>query len=257
MTNKNYQLKTVIIDDEPDAVEILQDLILENCPELEIVGVGHSVREGKELLAELQPDVVFLDIQMPGGTGFDLLRQTEQLAFKTVFVSAHENYAIEAIKFHAMAYLLKPVAIDELKEAVQMVKDEILGQIKADYEALLHNLGGASDKRIAIPTGKGHRYFETREIIRVEAAKNYSNVYTTEDSKPILVSKNLKQFELLLAKYGFLRIHHAHLINPYHIREYARQDGGSVVLTDGENIYVGNSYRTIVVDYLSGTSDRL
>jgi two-component system LytT family response regulator len=250
-----YPLKAVIIDDELDAIEVLTGLINENSTNLEIVGTANSVQDGVALVNTAKPDVLFLDIQMYGETGFDVLKQTEYKDFHTIFVSAHESYAIEAIKFHAMAYLLKPVCVDELQQSIQLVKDEMLEQVKADYDDLLNNLNYSSDKRVAIPTGKGYRYFEPREIIRVEAAKNYSNVYTTDSSKPILVSRNLKQFELLLSKFGFLRIHHAHVVNLSHVREYIRQDGGYVLLTDKLTILVGKSYREALIQQLENFSE--
>ncbi|UTW63142.1 response regulator transcription factor [bacterium SCSIO 12741] len=249
--------RTLIVDDEPDAVEVLESMIQEVSHELEIVGRAHSIKEAEALLRTLEVDLVFLDIQMPGGTGFDLLKRVQDLHFHTVFVSAYANHAIDAIKFHALAYILKPVAAEDLKEALQRVKDEALNQMIVKYDALLQNLEQSPTRKIAIPTGKGYRYFEANDIIRVEASKNYSNVFTTDSETPILVSKNLKQFENFLSNYGFLRIHHGHLINPFHVKEYVRQEGGSVQLSDGLTVYIGQSYRQQVLDRLSNLSHRM
>lgn len=254
---KGEKIEAIIVDDELDSIEVLIDIIRDSCPTIELVGVAQSVDEGIKLIDSKDPQLVLLDIQMPGKTGFDLLKANENRQFHTIFISAHENYALEAIKYHAMAYLLKPIGAEELCEAVEEVKTEILKDKVVSYAELLQHLTAQSEKRIAIPTGGGHLYFKPDEILRVEAAKNYSKVFTTSSSKFIMVSKNLKQFENLLSNYGFIRIHHAHVINPRHIREFVRQDGGAVLLTDGTSVFIGNSYKDQVLEYLFNTSDKV
>lgn len=250
-------LTAIIVDDEKDAIEVLQDTIRSHCSEVVVIGSASSAQEGLELLDEKQPDILFLDIQMPRESGFDLLRNATSDSFQTIFVSAHESHAVEAVKFHAMAYLLKPVGATELCEAVQLVRESSLEESRSNHEALLFNLQQNTSKRIAVPTGKGHRYFDTDEIIRVEAAKNYSNVYTTESPKPILVSRNLKQFENLLSQRGFVRVHNAHVVNVGHIREYTRQDGGGIILSDGLALLIGRRYREGVLASLRQRSESL
>lgn len=251
------ELRAVIVDDEHDAIEVLLDVLKTYCPEIDVVGTSRSAQEGLKVIHDTKPDLVFLDVQMPRDTGFDLLKNVKEGSFQTIFVSAHENHAIEAVKFQALAYLLKPVGAIELIEAVNRVKEAIESENKVDYKALVDEWTHPTLKRIAIPTGGGHRYFELEDIIRVEASKNYSNVFTRESNKPILVSRNLKQFELLLTHRGFLRIHNAHLVNSQHIREYIRHDGGVILLTDGLKLVVGRHYRNQVVDYLNKSSDSL
>jgi len=257
MVPKDQKLKAIIIDDEKDAIEVLIDMLKENCPEVEILKTAPSYEMGISLLKIEQPDIVFLDIQMPGGTGFDLLRSVNSKSFHTIFVSAHENYAVEAVKFHAMAYLLKPIGSLELKEAVNMVSEKIREKISVDYNSILKNLQFMVPQRIAIPTGGGERYCDVKDIIRIEAAKNYSNIYINETNKPILVSKNLKHFENFLAKYGFIRVHNTHLVNPAHINEYIRQDGGSIVLSDQSEIFIGRHYRKEVIKVLQSISEEI
>ncbi len=248
-------MNAVIIDDEKDAIEVLEGIIFDFCPEVNIINTASSIEQGVHVIYDSNPDLVFLDVQMPGGTGFDLLMGTEEKDFHTIFTSAHESYAIEAIKFHAMAYLLKPISLEDLSEAIVMVTEERIHKLTTNYQALLQNIGLGSTKRIAIPTGNGHRYFEPKEIIRVEASKNYSNVFIVGENKPLLVSKNLKQFENLLSKYGFIRMHNAHIINPQHVKEFIRKDGGSILLSDGLNLIIGPSYRQLVLDYLNKNSE--
>ena len=249
-------IRTILVDDELDSIEVLLDLISESNTGLEVVGTAQTAQEAIRLIRSVEPQLVLLDIHMPGGSGFDVLKEVRSYHFHTLFISAYDGYALEAIKFHAMGYLLKPVGVDEFCEVVNQVKERLHEEMVVHYQALLQNMRN-DEKKIAIPTGGGHVYFEAKEIVRIEAAKNYSNVYTTLESKPILVSKNLKQFENLLSKFGFLRVHHTHVINPKHIREYIRQDGGSVLLSDGASIFIGQSYKNQVLDYLQATSEKL
>lgn len=250
MSHNAQSITAVLVDDEQDASLLLTDLLSEYCPQVEVVATATSVYEAFELIEQRQPDLLFLDIQMPKKSGFDLLREIEQPAFQTIFVSAHESYAVEAVKFHAMAYLLKPVMAMDLVEAVKLAEKAIQEAALPQYDALMHHFQPDVPRRIAVPTGTGHRYFEMDEIIRVEASKSYSNIYTNQDKKPILVSRNLKQFDLLLAEQGFQRVHNGHLVNLRHIKAYLRQDGGGIVLSDGFEITIGRHYRKVVMEVL-------
>ncbi|MGD1848522.1 MAG: LytR/AlgR family response regulator transcription factor, partial [Salibacteraceae bacterium] len=194
--------------------------------------------------------LLFLDIQMPKKTGFDLLREIKTPNFQTIFVSAHESYAVEAVKFHAMAYLLKPVMAMDLVEAVKLAEKAIEEATFPHYTALMLHFHPDLPQRIAVPTGAGHQYFAMDEIIRIEASKSYSNIYTTDSEKPILVSRNLKQFDQLLTSQGFQRVHNGHLVNLRHIKAYLRQDGGGIVLSDGFEITIGRHYRKVVMEVL-------
>ena len=257
MIMNDHKISAIIIDDEKDAIEVLISLLKECCSEVHILDVASSFEAGQQLLNTTRTDIVFLDIQMPGGSGFDLLRSVDSKLFHTIFISAHENHAVKAVKFHAMAYLLKPIGLLELREAVDIVKEKMAEKIMVDYNAILQNLYSIVPHRIAIPTGKGDRYCDVKDIIRIEAAKNYSNIYINESAKPILVSKNLKHFENILSKYGFIRVHNTHLINQTHIKEYIRQDGGSIVLSDKSIIYIGRHYRQNVVKVLQSISEEI
>lgn len=255
MKPKTTTLTAVIVDDEEDAIEVLTEALQSQCPEIDVLASASSAQEGLKALELHDPDILFLDVQMPKGSGFDLLKKAPQRSFRTIFVSAHASHAVEAVKFHAMAYLLKPVSGDDLREAVDLCTESIDNDSAYDYEALLENIPQSSSKRIAIPTGSGYRYFEPGEIIRVEAARSYSNVHTIDSPKPLLVSRNLKQFDNLLTSRGFMRVHNAHLVNTTCIREFKRQDGGTIVLSDGQSLLVGRHYRQHVVDYLGNGAD--
>ncbi len=248
------KLTALIVDDEEDAIEVLIDLLSESCPQVEVIATARSAADGLKALEDLSPQILFLDIQMPRNRGFDLLSNARSKNFQTIFVSAHANHAIQAVQFHAMAYLLKPVGAIELIEAVQKAEQAIQENEVKSYEGLLHNVSPRIAKRIAIPTGSGQRYFELRELIRITGENNYSNVYTTESEKPIVVSKNLKHFERMLEHYGFHRVHKAHVVNRQHIREYYKQDGGGIVLSDGFSIAFGRHYRQSVIALLQSMS---
>ncbi len=239
-----------MIDDEPDAIEVLTDTLAESCPHVKVVGTANSAEAGLQVLEAHKPDLLFLDIQMPRYSGFEVLRRLKKPTFQTIFVSAHPNHAVEAVKFQAMAYLLKPVSGMDLREAVALAEEALANHQEPDYEALLTNAEPDVAQKLAIPTGKGYRYFLPEEVIRVQAEKNYSNVYLQGDKKPILVSRNLKQFETLFAPLGFLRIHRGDLVNARHIREFQRQDGGTLVLTDGTTLLISRNHREAVQQYL-------
>lgn len=244
------ELTAMIVDDEPDAIDVLQSLIKRHCPDVLTIATANTVDDGLELLGQKMPDVLFLDIQMPRKNGFDLLRQVHDDSFHTVFVSAHESYAVEAVKFHAMDYLLKPINSVLLKEVVERIKDKIAAKKELDYKALLNNLGEKMQHRIAIPIGNGYQFIACEQIIRIQASGNYSTLFTTTSDKPILVIRKLKQFETLLDAYGFVRVHNSHLINPVHINGFDKRDRGTLVMSDEMEIALGPSYRASVLDFL-------
>lgn len=254
MMNQPDKITALIIDDEPDAIEVLTDVLTEVCPQVEVVGKATSAIEGLKAIDKLKPQLLFLDVQMPRNTGFDVLRNIKDKQLQTIFVSAHANFAVQAVEFHAMAYLLKPVGAIRLIEAVNKAQEAIENAASNSYDGLLYNVSAEAVKRIAIPTGTGQRYFELDELIRITADNSYSNVFTTESPKPIVVSKNLKQFESMLGDRGFHRVHKTHLVNAQHIREYYKQEGGGIVLSDGYSIPFGRHYKESVLDLLKAMS---
>ena len=201
----SQKLRTIIIDDEPDAVDFITSIINEYCPGLEIKGKAHNVRDGVQKIKELKPDLIFLDVEMPNGTGFDLLTHFPDKEFDVVFITAFNHYAIKAIKFSAVDYILKPINISEFIESVTKIiqkrnSNKILDN--QNFEALLENIRTNNPTRLVIPTSDGREYLNPNDIIRIEADRSYSWFHITERRK-ILVSKHLKEFQDLLSDRNF------------------------------------------------------
>ncbi len=239
-------LNVVIIDDEPDAVRFIQGIIQEYCPNLAIAGTANSARDGVSVITQKKPDLVFLDVQMPHGSGFDLLSSFPEKSFDVIFITAFNHYAIQAIKFSAVDYILKPVNISEFIEAVSKVEQKRASREyhNIDYSNLLENLKTPVPSKLAIPTNDGIEYLNTSEIIRIEADRSYSWFFLT-DKKKYLVSRNLKEYQELLSDINFFRPHNSHLINLEHVKKFIRHEGGYIEMTDGSNVPVSRGKRDL------------
>jgi len=231
-------LKTVVVDDEPYSRETLRGLLSRYCAKVEIVGEAGGVPEAKELILVEEPDLVFLDISMPGGSGFDLLKQFNRIEFEIIFVTAYNEYALQAIKSCALGYLLKPIQIDELKTAVEKAGEIThLKDTKSRLDQLLRNLDpvNANQHKIAIPSQRGLDFIFPSEIIRLEADGSYTRIYMN-DGRKLTSTWHLKAYEGLLSSSQFFRAHHSHLIHLVHIVEYHKGNGGYVVMSDASVI---------------------
>jgi len=248
-------LRTLIVDDEPDAVNFITSIIDEYCPGLEVVGTANSARDGVKIILEKSPDLVFLDVEMPHGSGFDLLHHFPEKTFDVVFVTAFNHYAIRAIKFSALDYILKPININEFRQAVDKViqKHSTVGSRNAGYSSLLENLRSAQPSKLAIPTSDGMEYLKTGEIIRIEADRSYSWFFL-EGKRRILVSKNLKEYQELLGEQLFFRPHNSHLINLEHVKKYIRQEGGSIEMDDGSQVPLSRPRKEFFLARMAGIS---
>ncbi len=249
----NKRLKTVIIDDEPDAVNFISSIICEYCPGLELAGKAFDVHEGVEVIKELKPDLVFLDVEMPHGTGFDLLGSFPEKEFDVVFITAFNHYAIKAIKFSAVDYILKPINVNEFIESVNKVMQKRSNSMfrgNENIKALLENLRTAIPSRLAIPTSEGMEYLNPKDIIRIEADRSYSWFYLTGERK-MLVSKNLKEFQDLLSDRHFFRPHNSHLINLKYVKKYIRREGGYIEMLDGSEIPVSRNRKDLFHVHMS------
>ena len=228
-------LTAVIIDDEPHSIYVLKNLLATYCPNVKVVGQADNAINGRAVINEFSPDVVFLDIEMPFGTGFDLLDSLENKNHSIIFVTAYDHYALKAIKYYAIDYLLKPVDIDELKLAVKKATEK---KEQQDFNSLPVSLlrtyleKGVDNSKIALPMADGIQFVNRNEIVRCEACGNYTKIYLKEN-RNFLVARTLGEYEGLLTPYNFLRIHHAHLINLDHIEKYVRGEGGYVIMSDG------------------------
>lgn len=239
-------LRVLIVDDEQLSRETLRSLLVEYCEDIEVVADAGSAEEARECIAREQPDVLFLDIEMPNEDGFDLLRSLPEHNFAVVFVTAYDHYAINAIKASASDYLLKPVDIDELRRAVQKVRDAGLGAsddrdevYREQLQTVLENLGHGSRKlkRISLPCANGFRLVNVANVIRLEADNNYSTFHLSSGEK-ILVTRSIKEYTDLLENSDFVRVHKSHLVNLEHVERFIRESGTYVVMSDDTTIEV-------------------
>jgi two-component system LytT family response regulator len=250
MTRK---LITVIIDDEPDAVDFITSIIGEYCPGLDVCGNAHNIKDGATVIEEIKPDLVFLDVEMPNGNGFDLLARFPQKKFDVIFITAFNHYAIQAIKFSAVDYILKPINITEFIEAVNRVVSKHAANPSSDNETieiLLENLRTSHPTRLVIPTSDGREYLNPKDIIRIEADRSYSWFFIT-DRRKILVSKHLKEFQDLLNDRNFFRPHNSHLINLEFVKKFVRHDGGYIEMTDGAQVPISRNRKDLFLAHMS------
>ncbi|MEE4256536.1 MAG: LytTR family DNA-binding domain-containing protein [Bacteroidales bacterium] len=248
-------LKTVIVDDEQDAVNFIESIAKEYCPNIEIVGKAYSAIEGVEVISKVKPDLVFLDVEMPHGSGFDLLAGFPEKEFDVIFITAFNHYAIRAIKFSAVDYILKPININEFIDAVKRVEESRKEKkgTSTNFQTLFENLQTAIPSRLAIPTSNGMEYLNTREIIRVEADRSYSWFYM-ENGDKFLVSRNLKEYQELLSDRNFFRTHNSHLINLEHVKKYIRHEGGYIEMTDGSNVPISRGKKDLFLEHMGRIS---
>jgi two-component system LytT family response regulator len=234
-------MKAVIVDDEKDSRQILANYLAKYCPEVQVCGFGESVSTGLAAIEAHHPDIVFLDIEMPYGNGFDLLDKVGQVDFETVFVTAFDTYAIQALNLSAAYYLLKPIDIDELIKAVTKIKEERAAEnYKHHAQVLLDNLRAPSPQKIMLPTLEGFEIVSINTILYCEAVDNFTRFHF-ETGTPLLICRTLKYFEEVLGEHGFLRIHRSHLIHPHHVIRYSKGKGGFVTMKDKRELEVSPS----------------
>jgi two-component system, LytTR family, response regulator len=230
-------MKAVIIDDEEDSRKILANYLTKYCPDVQVCGFGESVATGKDAIQKYNPDVVFLDIEMPYGNGFDLLDSIDDITFETVFVTAFGNYAIQALNQSAAYYLLKPINIDELIKAVEKIKKE---RTEVNYtrhtNILLDNIRTPVNQKIMLPTMEGFEIVTINMILYCEAADNFTRFYLDNNGTSLLICKTLKYFEEILKDHRFLRIHRSYLINPDYVIRYTKGKGGTVTMKNNKEL---------------------
>ncbi|WP_159800557.1 LytTR family DNA-binding domain-containing protein [Flavobacterium sp. MK4S-17] len=235
-------ITALLIDDDLNLRNGMKGLLARYAPDINILGEADSVKNGIKAIEHFQPDVVFLDIQLGDGTGFDILEQLMQkrgsLSFNVVFITAHEQYAVKAFRFSALDYLLKPVDPEDLAKVIEKIKKVVTGSgTYAHIDLLLENIRKKVDKfkRIALSTSDGIHLFDVSDIIRCESQDNYTKFYI-KNNKPVLIAKTLKEYEDLLSEQGFERIHQSHLINLAYLKSYIKKDGGYAVMADNSHL---------------------
>jgi len=240
-------MKAIIVDDLSDARLAIRADVEAYCPQIEIIGEADGVISGAKLIKEVNPDLVFLDIQMQDGSGFDLLEITGTDSFKVIFTTASDEYAIKAFKFSAVDYLMKPIDPDELVVAVEKA---LQNPRNGSIEVLQESIKDGSTKRIALNTQEKILIKEVSEIIRCESNVNYTMFHFSDKSR-LLVTRTLKEYDELLTPHDFLRVHQSHLINSKFVKEYIKSDGGYLVLKEGSTVPVSTRRKSVVMDMIA------
>jgi two-component system LytT family response regulator len=234
------KIRALIVDDETNNRENLRLALQAYCQEVEVVGEADSALSAMDRIKEVSPDLVFLDIAMPMGSGFDLLESLPKIDFDIIFVTAFDQYAIRAIKFAAVDYLLKPIDALELKKAVDRVQSKRLQhRQQGQLETLIHNLQH-QEKKIALPQSDHIEFVAVNTIIRCQGDRNYTHFFL-EDGRELLVSRTLKEYVELLNDQSFYRVHQSHLVNLNFVQKYSRRDGGILIFADGAKIPVARA----------------
>ena len=240
------ELKAVIVEDEANSREILRNYLSKYCENITLLGEGATIEEGLQQIKKHNPDLVFLDVEMPFGNAFDLLDQIPERTFETIFVTAYNQYAMDALNHHAAYYLMKPINIDELIKAVEYVR-----AIKEKENALegqvLQARSVKAEGKITLPQQDGFQVLDVADIYFCKADDNYTEIYL--EKKKIVVSKTLKYFEDALQSYSFARIHKSYLVNVAEVVKYKKGKGGSVVLSNGKELSVSASKKADLLSY--------
>ncbi len=244
-------MKAIIIDDEKGVIGTISKLLEDHFSDIDIVSTAHDIITGYNVIIEHDPDILILDINLPDGTGFDLLKKINSPRFKLIFVTAYEDYAIKAFKYSAIDYILKPIQPDEFVAAINRAKSM---KMKEDQQlkltALLDNYDeGHVMKKIVLRTADSLHLVQIDDIIRCESDSNYTMFYMCNNKK-ILVSRTMKEYAELLKTAGFLRVHQSHLINVNHIERYAKAEGGAMIMKDGSNVPISHERKAYILKHL-------
>lgn len=246
-------IRTIIVEDEAKARETINAMLKLYCPDVEVIGEYASVSGAWESIPTQQPELVLLDIQLEDGTGFDLLQKLPAVNFKVIFITAFEEYAVQAFKASAVDYLLKPLDPDDLVNGVAKAREAIdKEQTQMQLKALLANLNKQNeDKKLVLKTTESIHLVDVQNIIRCEAHRNYTQFYLAENKK-LLVSKTLKEFDEVLTSYNFFRVHQSHLINMRYFERFDKTDGGFVIMKDGSEVPVSHRRKEAFLRFMEG-----
>jgi two-component system LytT family response regulator len=247
------KIKAILIDDELNSLQNLQQKLEGFCPDVAVVAVTQKPEEGILLIRQHQPDVLFLDIEMPRMSGFRMLEELGEYDFDIIFTTAYNHYSIDAIRISAFDYLVKPIGIEDLQQAVERLSKSLNRQTKEKIDILKKSLSDnrSQEDKIAISTSEGIEFIPIKNIIHVESKSNYSKIFLT-NHKSIMVTKILKDFEEMLVPYNFYRVHNSHLINLNYIQKYVRSQGGHVQLQDGTLIDISRRKKEEFLKMIGG-----
>lgn len=247
-------IKTIIVEDEKKSREMLAAIIERNCPDISIIGLAQNVDEGETMIRQLKPELVFLDISMPDGSGFDLLERVQGCKFDLIFATASDQHAIRAIKYSACDYLLKPIDMDELKQAV----DKVIARRRStppdmeNLQFLIQQLKRSDDNfaKITLPTGTAYEVVNLKDIIKLEADGSYTYFYLA-DHRKLMVTASMKHYEDILPESDFLRVHHHSLINMNHVIRFIKEDGGYAVMSDDSKVEISRRKKDAFMEKLN------
>ena len=246
--NQNqHKVNVLILDDEKRSREVLAEIITKYCPEIINIIRAHSVQSAYEILQQQEINLVFLDIEMPNESGFDLLRKFDSIDFEVIFVTAYEEYAITAIRFGALDYLLKPISVFDLKKAISRAVKKIINKEQSprdqlDFVQRALEMDTHKIFKIPVHNATGIEFIDTQLIVRCEAQDNYTKIYL-KDERHLITARTLKEYESLLSNWQFFRVHRSHLINLQMVKQYKKGKTSTVLLKDGTEVELSNSRR--------------
>jgi two-component system, LytTR family, response regulator len=247
-------IRTVVIEDEEHSRKMLMEMLHEHCPQLNVVADADSVKTGLTAIAEQRPQLVFLDIELQSETSFEILERLPEINFELVFTTAFDHYALKAIKFCAIDYLLKPIDLKELQVAVAKADKRLNREyLNKNLEVLVNNLksGSQNNHRIALSTLESLLFVNVSDIVYCESSGPYTH-FIFKHADKIITSKHLKEYEDLLSGYDFFRIHKSYLVNLHEIKKYIRGDGGQLIMSNGDALSVSKQRKVGFLNIYSG-----
>lgn len=248
----NTELRAVIIEDEPKGRENLKQSIATHCPDIQIVGEADTIERGMVLLTnpEIEPDVAFLDIDLPDGLVFQLLDQLQPINFEIIFVTGHNQYAITACEYSSIGYILKPMEAAKLKEAVHRIRPRSENQFDRRWKMFKDHINNPNAfSKMSIAALDGIYFVNIRDIVRFEAEDNYTHIFL-QDGQRITASKTIKSYEDMLSPYNFYRVHKRHVINMNYMKMFVKGDGGYLIMDDGMKIEVSRRRRPAFMEHM-------
>jgi two-component system LytT family response regulator len=243
-------MKLLIVDDERKSRETLQSIVNDYCPEITSVSTATNIDEAQKQIAVFRPQIILLDITMPGGNGFELLKRIAEINFEVIFITAHNTFGIEAVKANALDYLLKPVEVEEICQAIQKAIKKIAEKnLASNIKLLLNQLDGKADRsqKITIPEKEGLIFINTEDIVSLVADGAYTQLILVNQKK-VLSTRPLKEYENILPHDDFIRVHNSYIINIHHVKYYHRGVGGAVTMTDGPKIIISKRKKKEFLD---------
>ena len=244
-------ITAIVVDDEPYSCETLVTLLERYCPDVKVLDICYSAKSALTSIKDQKPQLLFLDIEMPHMNGFELLENLPEIDFELIFTTSYDQYAIKAIRFSALDYLLKPIDQDDLKKAVQKAVQSNNHASPQQIKVLLQKLSNPTIaiNRIAIPTMEGLRMIFVESIISCRADRNYT-IIMLKDNQKIIASRSLKEMEEMLEDYSFIRVHHSYLVNLNEVEKYIKGEGGYLLMSNGINIDVSRSRKEFLLKKL-------